>query len=387
MSDAGAPPPPGTPPPRQEQASWFAPPGHQPAYATPGYIPPSQLPPPGYAPLPPAPGGYPTGPYSAPGGPAPVLAAIHKPGAIPIRPLGLGDIYDGAFKIIRFSPGATVGSALLVAAVAMAIPLLVTGILTSALDLSLSSIQDTGDGSTTLTTSLATNGTFLGSALLQLVGVIFVTGMIAHVSAAAAVGRKLSLGQAWAATAGKRWKLVGLMAILFAATALYVTLSVLLVVLLTTTTSADAAAILAVLIAIAATCGLVYLWGRIYYLAVPPLMIEPIGIWAALGRSWRLTSRQFWRTFGIALLTMIITQTIGSIMGIPFGVVAGVANVASGDGRTGLIVYLLMTALATVVSSAFVTPFTSAVTTLQYIDQRMRKEGYDVELLTGAANR
>ncbi len=51
-----------------------------------------------------------------------MLGAAHKPGAIPLRPLNLGDIYDGGFRIIRFNPKATVGSAVLVAGVAMATP-------------------------------------------------------------------------------------------------------------------------------------------------------------------------------------------------------------------------------------------------------------------------
>ena len=72
-------------------------------------------------------------------GPAPYSQqrAAHKPGAIPLRPLSLGDMYDAAFKIIRFNPRATVGSAVLVAAVAMAIPVLATAALGAALDLSM----------------------------------------------------------------------------------------------------------------------------------------------------------------------------------------------------------------------------------------------------------
>ncbi len=49
-----------------------------------------------------------------------MLGAAHKPGAMPLRPLGLGDMYDAAFRIIRFNPKATVGSAVLVATIAMA---------------------------------------------------------------------------------------------------------------------------------------------------------------------------------------------------------------------------------------------------------------------------
>ena len=41
-------------------------------------------------------------------------------------------------------------------------------------------------------------------------------------------------------------------------------------------------------------------------------------------------------------------------------------------------------ALGSVVGAAFVAPFTAAVTSLQYLDQRMRKEAYDVELMAQA---
>ena len=52
--------------------------------------------------------------------------------------------------------------------------------------------------------------------------------MIAHVTMAAAVGKKLSLGEAWAATAGKRWRLIGLVALLGLLLVLIIALYVLL---------------------------------------------------------------------------------------------------------------------------------------------------------------
>ncbi len=56
----------------------------------------------------------PGGRRTRPGGNGPrpglALGAAHKPGAFPLRPLGLGDLYDGAFRIIRFNPKATVGA-------------------------------------------------------------------------------------------------------------------------------------------------------------------------------------------------------------------------------------------------------------------------------------
>ncbi len=153
-----------------------------------------------------------------PGGPGFAAAAAHKPGAVPLRPLRLGDMYDAAFRIIRFNPRATVGSAVLVAAAAMALPVLVTAVLSLTMDLSL--------GLTSSGTAMTPQGepTDLGDALgilgvlgalvlgvlAQSLGLILVTGMVAHVTMAAAVGRRLSLGEAWRATHGARWRLVGL---------------------------------------------------------------------------------------------------------------------------------------------------------------------------------
>lgn len=370
MSDPSAYPPPGppvaVPPPGPApvppgQSAWFPPPGY-PSAPAPGY--------PGHAYPVPMPG-YPQMPMAAP---------AHKPGAIPLRPLGLGDIYDGAFKIIRASPGATVGSAVLVSAVAMAIPILITGFLTTLFDLSLGSFDTTS----TATENTADVWTALGGSVLQAIGLIFVTGMISHVAAAAAIGQRLTLGQAWAATRGKRLKLVGLSALLALGTVIYVATAGAIIVIGALTLPQAAAIILGILGGIAAVCGMIYLWGRVYYLAVPPLMLEPIGVIDALGRSWRLTSRQFWRTFGIGLLTIMLTQAIGGVLSVPFTIVGAVAAISSGGGELGLMIYLIATGLATVISSAFVAPFTSSVTTLQYVDLRMRKEGYDVELLTRA---
>ncbi|HET6920536.1 MAG TPA: hypothetical protein VFI46_13875, partial [Jiangellaceae bacterium] len=126
-------------------------------------------------------------------GPPPpgMLGAAHKPGAIPLRPLNLGDMYDAAFRIIRFNPKATVGSAVLVAAVAMAIPVLVTSLLTWTVGLSL----DEADGAASGPETAGVIGSFASLGLgtiLQSIGLILVTGMIAHVTAAAAVGRRLS---------------------------------------------------------------------------------------------------------------------------------------------------------------------------------------------------
>ncbi len=114
---------------------WQPPPSGDPAGPPPpGWTPPPSAQPPRWAPAPSAPVGF-SGP---PGSPPPgMLGAAHKPGAMPLRPLGLGDMYDAAFRVIRFNPKATVGSSVLVAAVTMTIPIVVTAILTATVNVTL----------------------------------------------------------------------------------------------------------------------------------------------------------------------------------------------------------------------------------------------------------
>ncbi|QCW51723.2 hypothetical protein FE634_17250 [Nocardioides dongxiaopingii] len=125
-----------------------------------------------------------------------------------------------------------------------------------------------------------------------------------------------------------------------------------------------------------------WFWIRCYYLPVPALMLERLGVFASIGRGYRLTRHQFWRTLGIALLTVLVAGTAAQVLSFPFSLVAQLGSLAAGE--YGALVFVLGTAIAQVLSTAFVAPFSAAVTSVQYLDQRMRKEAFDVELMREA---
>ena len=310
-----------------------------------------------------------------------MLGAAHKPGAMPLRPLTLGDMYNAAFRIIRFNPKATVGSAVLVASVTMFIPVVISAIFTFTLG---AAIDESGeisrDGSVG---ALASFGSLIGGMILLQIGLIFVTGMVAHVTYAAAIGKRLSLGEAWAATKGKRWKLLGLTAVInltgLLAFALYVGLWVAVILL---SSSAGPIVIWGIITVPAFFAGMAWFWVRFYYLPGPALMLEPIGVFDAIRRGYGLSHKQFWRIFGIGVLTAIVTGIAGSMLSTPVSFVGQIASLAFPE--YAVLGLLITQAVSQVISSAFVAPFTSAVASLQYIDQRMRKEAFDVELMTRA---
>jgi len=313
------------------------------------------------------------------------MPVAHKPGAIPLRPLVLSDIFDGAFRIIRYNPKATIGAAVLVSAVAMTVPI-VAGLLSGSTGgLQPDPNTDTLTDSQVLGLLIALGGLLVG-AQLQSIGLLFVSGMIAHVSSAAAVGRKLTITEAWAATRGKRWRLLGMSFMLGLAVVLAVGIAVGVLVVGIVAFDAPLGAAVVVGVGLAAILGvlLMWFWVRVRALAVPTLMLEPVGVFGALGRAVRLTYRQFWRLLGLLLLVTLVTGVAGGILRLPFSITGQVFLTSADETGYGLVIYLLMTAIGTVISSAVLQPFSAAVSALLYIDQRIRKEAYDVELLTRA---
>lgn len=366
-------PPPGAPPPEQSGPApqAFPPPGHPPA---------PQPVPAGWAPYPT------TGPGPRPGL---ALGAAHKPGAFPLRPLGLGDMYDGAFRIIRFNPKATVGSAVMITAVSMLLPVVITAVLTFTTGVAFDASEGLGGDPATATELgealglLAVYGALLLAYLLSIIGVAFVTGMVVHVARAAAVGRRLDLAQAWAATLGKRWRLIGLTLLTsFGWLLLIAAYVVMWIVLVALGLPTPILVVWGLVSGVAFVCLCLWTWIRVFYLAVPPLMLEDVGVFGAIRRGWSLTSRQFWRTFGIALLTVVIGFIGGSLLSTPFSLVGTFGGLLFVE--YGALIYVVSQAVALVVQNAFTAPFLASVTSLQYLDLRIRKEALDVELLRQA---
>jgi hypothetical protein len=313
------------------------------------------------------------------------MPVAHKPGAIPLRPLVLSDIFDGAFRIIRYNPRATIGAAVLVSAVAMTVPVIAGLLSGSTGGLRPDPNTDTLSDSQLLSLLIALGGLLVG-AQLQAIGLLFVSGMIAHVSAAAAVGRRLTMAEAWAATRGKRWRLVGMSFLLGLAVvlAIGVAVGVLVVGIVVFDAPLGAAVVVGLGLTALSVVGLAWFYVRVRALAVPTLMLEPVGIWGALGRAVRLTHHQFWRLLGLLLLTALVVGVAGTILRLPFTITGEVFLTSADETTYGLLIYLLMTSIGTVISSAVLQPFSAAVSALLYIDQRMRKEAYDVELMTQA---
>ncbi len=107
--------------------------------------------------------------------------------------------------------------------------------------------------------------------------------------------------------------------------------------------------------------------------AIPALLFEGERGTAALSRSFRLVKGRWWAVAGATVLGQIIASILGAVFGFGFGVLSFVNESA--------FVTFISTALSTAISQTLVTPFLAAMIAIIYFDLRVRKEGFDLELL------
>jgi len=108
--------------------------------------------------------------------------------------------------------------------------------------------------------------------------------------------------------------------------------------------------------------------------AVPALMVEGARGTKAIGRSFGLTRQHWWRTLGALLVGFIFIALIEFLLGLAAAAFDGVATDS---------VYLWAAFLDALnaVSVIITAPLQAAIITVIYFDLRVRKEGFDVEVL------
>ncbi|MGN6302705.1 MAG: glycerophosphoryl diester phosphodiesterase membrane domain-containing protein [Angustibacter sp.] len=316
-----------------------------------------------------------------------------RPGVVPLRPLGLGEILDGAVQTMRHNPRVMFGLSALVAGLAALVSsvLLLVGLpqLVAGADL-LDSGAQTGSVDPTQVASAVGGGVigFLVPAVFQALALAVLNGILIIAVSEAVIGRRPSAGDVLHRVG---WGGVGRLLLLTLATgALTVlVLAVVVVPVVLLYVLAVPAGVVATLVGLPLLVVVgVVLFTRLAF-AAPSLLLEELGVVAALRRSWRLVAGSFWRVFGILLLSAAISWAASSLLQLPFSVLGNLAGLAvEGANPSEAKQFLVMTAvsqLGSVLGSAVVAPFTAGVTSLLYIDLRIRREGLDVALARAAS--
>ncbi len=323
-------------------------------------------------------------PAPVPGYRPPVME--FRPGVIPLRPLTLGDIYGAVVKTIRGNVAATMGLALVTTLVFL-VPTTALGAWLASFETTDFDPNATGDEAIPLIGTVAqyvpSFGTWLSTVLL--------TGIVAWVVGQAVMGRRVSAGQTWEGVRGRLPQVIGatlLATALYTVVLLVVAALPVLAIINAIQTKDDASIGIAVGAGLIGLLALVvvmfFLTTRLAFVTAV-IVLERTGVMEGFRRSWRLTGgSQFWRVFGIRLLTSFIVGIAAQVVAVPLGIVTMVLAMSAGDLSRFYIWQAVITGVTGLVTGALTTPFTAGVDSLLYVDQRIRREGFDVQLVTAA---
>lgn len=322
---------------------------------------------------------------------------VYKPGIIPLRPLSIGDIYQGAFAAIKTNARTMFGFTAALLGVVLVISIATNYAI---INLVLPNYLSPSSPYAAVFTSLSGSFSQLGGSLLQVLATVLLSGLIVVAVSRSVLGRVASSKEVWERTKSKFLPLIGLNIItsIISGLMMIIGIVVFFVLLASAASTAktdreflqDLGVSLVGLLILMVISALVSSYLSIKFsVASPAMVLENLGVFAAIGRSWSLTRGNFWRLFGINILTAIITSMVAGIFGGIAGALGAIFVVVGSSSPEDVIASLNTTYILTMVTSTIaqllILPFTSSVNALLYIDLRMRKEGLDVGLRNAVA--
>ena len=343
----------------------------------------------------PAPGGGPFAAEPAGGAPAPQggprRELVQSMPLFPLRPLGLGEILGAAVRIYRLRARSVLGIAAVVYGVAFVIMTFATGAsmvpMFGDMQATLEDPDAVPTGMSTVSDIVLTVVSSLVSGIVSLVSTALVTVALTRVALGEAVGTHVPTSAMWATMRRKGLPAMGVsLLVALMSSVLFVVifgLGMLPLILLGEATVVTV--VVLVLGLIVGLLGVLWIFARTI-LAVPALVLEDIGVIAALRRSFAMTrGRRLWRVLGIALLVYVIYMFAAQLLVAMFVTVGTVIYVAillvSFEAMLlGMIVLTVFSMLGSYAATFLLAPFLSAGFVALYADNRMRHEAWDVEL-------
>ncbi|MFF4237164.1 hypothetical protein ACFYYL_14945 [Actinomadura geliboluensis] len=293
---------------------------------------------------------------------------------VPFRPMSISELLDGAIAGIRRRPRTTLGLS-----VAISTVIQVTSSVAAYFF-----IGNEARDEVTPDVLLESFGAQLTLTVLGLVlsacGILLMAGLMAPILGRELVGMPIAPRQAWRDARPRLGRLAGTAAAVMGASLGALALAVLPFFALIAADAHPAFGVIAGLLGFPLGIGLMVWLYILLVQAVPAVVLERRTVTGALRRAVTLSKGRWFHTCGTLLLALLVTVFMGFFaLRIPFLFVQLVFfGDASGDGAT--MGALAVDTLGRIVSWSVVLPFDAGVIALLYMDRRMRREGFDLEL-------
>lgn len=332
-----------------------------------------------------------------PGSAAPIRPKALKPAVMPLRPLTFFELIEATFKALRANAKALFGISFLGMAVLGIVGIPIASLSWFSLSKDLADVSqmaglDAAESNNPVVIVTQVIASFVFVFLLAWV-LWSVYAMQALAVGQSVVDRKPTVKWLWRAFRPKLGNVaLGVLIVTvvsFLAIGIFAALGALGVFALVETSNDIAGALVAFLFI--AVFYIVLIVGSIAVsFSAPIIALENLGAVRSIGRSVKLFFGQFWRNLGVYLGLSLIVSAVSSVIATPIMMVFFIVFVGIGlaaPDNPDLIAALIIIGYGAtlLVAYAITLPFTSAMTTVHYLDARMRQEGFDAELMATVA--
>jgi hypothetical protein len=321
-----------------------------------------------------------------------------KPGVIPLGPLGLGEIFNGAFatvgrywKQLLGVAAAVYGvSAVVVIAAAVIAYGLVGGHLRTLIDLPAETDPSWDD----------VRPLVIAFGCVMLIAILLLIGSMAMAQAAAPVimqnavlGRPATLGEIWRRASARVPAVIGTLLLTWLITLVPIGLFIGIIGISAAVSHSPWLILVGFLSAVALGVAAAWLWVR-FSLAAVITVIESQGPVASLRRSFHLVRGSWWRVAGISFLGYLLAgaaswviQIVAQIVTVAFG--SGSldsldSSTTPGDLVSSLWGFYAALVVAQLIGEIVAMVFPPVVTSLIYLDRRIRTENLAPALIAAA---
>ncbi|MDP8978532.1 MAG: hypothetical protein M3N17_08155 [Actinomycetota bacterium] len=296
-----------------------------------------------------------------------------SPGPLPLHPMTLGDILDGAFRLFLAN-----WRTILVVAGSFIVPVQVLSAFLQRDVLNIDFLQLFRDPAAADVPATVGGGPAGDVALAGVAGLAtllllpFVAGAVAKVVAASFLGERPEAGPVLRAVGRHWWSLVASFVLVHL---LYFVpfLAALGVLVAGAVAESGGVIVLGVALMLAGGLGALALMA-LFMTVAPAVVVESLGPLAAMGRSFRLVRPRLFPVLGVAVVSGLLASILANVLAAPF-TWPGFA--------VGSQVAWVLVALGSVVAGLVTTPLVAIVATLVYFDARIRHEALDLEIMAG----
>jgi hypothetical protein len=298
-------------------------------------------------------------------------------GDLPFRPMSISEMLDGAIACVRLFPRAVLGPSVAITAVIQ-----VAGSVAAYFFVGRAAREEVTPE--WVVESIGTQ--FLLGAfglLLSAFGIVLLAGMFGPVLGRALLGSSATLRGTWRDTRPRLGRLIGVALVVTLLPLLALALPVVPFALFIAVEAHPAAILLAAVLGFGVGAPLMVWLYVLLVLAAPAVVLERETVGGALRRAWTLSKGRWWRTCGTLLLAILVTVFMGFFaLRIPFLLIELIFFGGDGGQGSQTVLALGVDTVGRIVSWSVVLPFDAGVIALLYIDRRMRREGFDLELRT-----